>query len=69
MIFVLTQEAENNQKYAPEHAVLIKRKGPGGGLYYPCQGKGGSRAWGTGSTLSAETTVHQEHRKTKKPKS
>lgn len=31
------------------------------------QGRGGSRARGTSSTLSAETTVHVEHRKTKKP--
>lgn len=66
-IFGLTQEVENNLKDAPEHAALIQRKGPGDALHYPCQGRGGSRAWGTGSTLSAETTVHQEHSKTKKP--
>lgn len=66
-IFVLTQEVDNDLKYALELAVLIKRKGPGGALCYPCQGRGGSRACGTGSTLSAETTVHLEHSKTKKP--
>lgn len=64
---MLTQEVVNYLKYAPEPAVLIKRKGPGGALCYPCQGRGGSRAYGTGSTLSAEITMHREDRENKKP--